>query len=319
VLSYVSQQIAAQLAINLSPYPVSARSSHEALLENWLQREIFPLYERHQQLTQESLQRKIGALREAVETALRIRLERAGTGSVSRKMNIAGIDASLRSAVGRFAEARKICSDITHEVEDFAESGLAIASSYLIDKWLQHDAVSPTAVVRDALVEIATARASFISGALEDLSRELTEALQDTARDLGFKDVHKEEDLTSVLKEMPRLDLGTWEINVEPSFLFKLSKQMTARRIERRLHEQIGAAVSKAFYNFGKMLDAWARRALSELQLRFDTHADGYRAHLERLNGGERASEAEEVSIRRDLGQLTQSQTSTATEMTPPL
>ena len=38
---------------------------------------------------------------------------------------------------------------------------------------------------------------------------------------------------------------------------------------------------------------------LTELQLRFDTHADGYRAHLDRLTAHGRVSEAEEISIRR--------------------
>jgi GTP-binding protein EngB required for normal cell division len=316
-VAYVSEQITAKLKVELSVHPVSVRPTHAVLLEDWLKREILPLYERHQQLTQVSLQRKIGALREAVETALRIRLERAGTRSDSNETDVAGIDARLRSAVGRFAEARKICSDITHEIEDFAERGLAIASSHLVDKWLEGNGVSPTTVVRDTLFEIATARVSLVFGALEDLARDLTETLQDTARDLGFKDVHNEDDLISTLKEIPRLDLGTLEINVEPSFLIKLSKQMAARRIEQRLHEQIGTAVSKAFSGFGRRLDAWVGRILTDLQLRFDIHADGYRAHLDRLTAGGQVSEAEEISIRRDLEQLTRSPTGNAAEMTP--
>jgi len=65
------------------------------------------------------------------------------------------------------------------------------------------------------------------------------------------------------------------------------------------------------------MLDAWTRRMLTELQLRFDTHADGYRAHFDRLTAHGRVSEAEEISIRRDLEQLTRSPTGNAAEMTP--
>jgi hypothetical protein len=317
-LAYVSQQIRAQLGLELYVYPVSVQPTHAVLIEDWLKHEIFSLYAQHQQLMQESLRRKIGSLRGAVETAMRIRLEHAPTRSDSSVIDIAGIDAQLRGAVGYFAEARRICSDITHEIEDFAERGLAIASSHLIDKWLEGNGVSPTLVVHDALVESAMARASFVFGALEGLARELAETLQDTARDLGFKEVHNEGDLISTLNEMPRLDLGTWEINLEPSFLIKLSKQMAARRIEQRLHEQVGAAVSKAFYSFGKMLDDWVRRTLTALQLRFDTYADGYRAHLDRLTARGRISQAEEVSIRRDLDRLAQPQTSGVAKMTPP-
>ena len=309
VLSYMSQQIAAQLGINLSPYPVSVRASHEALLENWLKREIFPLYERHQQLTQESLQRKIGALREAVETALRSRLKRSARKSTSREIHLAEIESRLRNAVGRFAEARRTCSDLTHDVESFAERGLAMVSSHLVEKWLERDAVSPSAVARDLLGKLAAAQAGHILAALEDLARELTDTLRTTADDLGFKDVCEEDDLTVALKELPSLDLGTLEINLTPSFRFKLSRRLEARRVERRLRGQIGAAVSQAFYNFAKILDSWARRVVSELQLRFDMHADRYRAHLIRLGDGKRLSEAEEVLIQHDLDRLIHAQT----------
>ena len=303
-LGYVSQQITSQLGLNLPVYPVSVQPTHAVLLDDWLNREILPLYERHQQLMQESLRRKIGALREAVETALRTRIERSGTESKLSKKDLTAIDDRLRNAVGRFAEARKMSLDMTHEIEDFAGLALETAAAHLIDNWRDGDGVSPTAFVRQTLAQIATSLASRLLGVLEDLASELNETLQTTADDLGFKNVHKEEDLTNALKEMPVVDLGTWEVNVAPGFLLKLSGRMEARRVEQKLREQIGAAASKAFYNFGKMLDAWARRALSELQFRFDTHADQYRAHLDRLNGGERASEAEEISIQRDLDRL---------------
>lgn len=316
-LAYVSQQITAQLGLNLRVCPVSVQPAHAGLLDDWLERDILPLYERHEQLMQESLRRKIGVLRESVETALRTRIERSETESKAGKKDIAGIDERLRNTAGRFAEARRMSLDITHEIQDSAALALATAASHLIDNWRQGDGVSPTEFVRQTLVEVATSLASRVFGVLKDLAGELEETLRETASDLDFKDVDEEEDLTNALKEMPVLDIGTWEVNLAPGFLLKLSGRMEARRIEQSLREQIGAVASKAFYNFGKVLDAWARRALSELQLRFDTHADQYRAHLDRLNGGERASEAEEVSIRRNLDRLTQSQISTATEMTP--
>ena len=220
--------------------------------------------------------------------------------------------------VGRFADARGMSLDITHEIQDFSGLALATAAAHLIDNWRRGDGASPTAFVRQTLVELGTSLASRVLGILKDLAGELDETLRETASDLDFKDVDEEEDLTNVLKEMPVLDLGTWEeVNLAPSFWLKLSDRMEARRIEQSLHKQIGAAVSKAFYNFGKVLDAWARHVLNELQLRFDAHADGYRAHLDRLNGGKRASEAEEISIQRDLDRLTQSQTSATAEMAP--
>ena len=285
-LTYISQKIASELGLHLSVHPVSVQPTHAVLLDDWLRQDILPLYARHRQLMQESLRRKIGVLREAVETALRTRIERSGTESKLSKKDLAGIDDRLRNTVGRFADARRMSLDITHEIQDFAGLALATAAAHLIDNWQQGDGVSPTAFVRQTLVELGTSLASRVFGVLKDLAGELDETLRETASDLDFKDVDEEEDLTNVLKEMPVLDLGTWEVNVAPGFRLKLSGRMEARRVEQSLREQIGAAASKAFYNFGKILDAWARHVLNELQFRFDTHADQYRAHLDRLNGG---------------------------------
>lgn len=315
VLAYVSRQIATQLGINLSPYPVSVRASHEALLEKWFQREIFPLYERHQQLMQESLQRKIGALREAVETALRSRLERSARKPASSEIDLAEIESRLRNAVGRFAEARRTCSDLTHDVESFAERGLAMASPHVVEKWLEGDVVSPTTVVRDLLGKIAAAQASHILSALQDVARELNDTLRTTAGDLGFKDL-PEEDLTNALKEIPVLDLGAWKVDLAPSGRLNLSRRLETRRVERLLRDQLETSVSQAFYNFAKVLDSWARRMLNELQLRFDTYADRYRAHLIRLSDVGRISEAEETTLQRDLDRLAQPYAAPAAQVT---
>jgi GTP-binding protein EngB required for normal cell division len=303
-LAYVSQQITARLGLNLSVCPVSVQPTHLALLDDWLNREILPRSERHQQLAQESLQRKIGALCEGVETALRIRLERSGTESKLSKKDLTAIDDRLRNAVGRFAEARKMSLDITHEIEDFAELALETAAAHFIDNCRDGDGVSPTVLVRQTLAQSATSFASRLFGVLEDLVRELCQTLQTTADDLGFKNVREEEDLTNALREMPVVDLGTWQVNVAPGFLLKLSKHIAAQRIEHKLRDQIGDAVSKAFYNFGKMLDAWARRTLGELQFRFDAYADQCRAHLDWLASGDHTPEAEQTSIERDLNLL---------------
>jgi GTP-binding protein EngB required for normal cell division len=106
-LAYVSQQITAQLGLNLRVCPVSVRPTHFGLLDDWFKQYILPLYERHQELAQESLRRKIGVLREAVQTALRTRLERSETKSNLRQTDIAGIDERLRNAAGCFADARR--------------------------------------------------------------------------------------------------------------------------------------------------------------------------------------------------------------------
>jgi len=321
-LQYVSEQIHSQLGLKLGVHPVSARPTHSALLEAWLNETILPLYDRHQQLVEDSLRRKMGSLREAVETALRIRLDRAGKTAggglnEANRIDSKAVDARLRKALACFTETRDTCREVAHGVRGFGDRALAAAGIRLANNgandWPHAESVA--AIVHDVLVQAAAEQASFVLAALETLARELTQTVKATAQDLGFDEIHKEEDLLSALKEMPKLDLGTLRLVLRPPWLLKLSKSRASRQVERRLREQIGHTASEAFSSFGSLLDAWARRALNDLQLRFDSHADGYRAHLHRLTASDGGSVADDVRIRRDLDSLVQADT--AAEMAP--
>ena len=303
-LAYTQEQIRFRLGITLPVHPVSVHATQAVLLADWLKEHMLPLYERHQQLMHESARRKIGSLREAVETALRLRLERAESTPGAVKGDASEIDRLLRRAVGRFAETREVCMNITQRMRSYGERPLTAAASAVVERWRRGDQAPARVIVEDALTQAAAQQASFVFAALEDLARELVKALQAAAHALHFKDVPREEELTSVLKEMPRLDLGTFVVDMQPGFLLKLSKRMAARRIEQRLQEQVGGAVSEAFSTCGSMLDAWARRSLNESQRRFDAHADTYRAHLDRLYKGQGVSGTEEARIRSDLALL---------------
>jgi GTP-binding protein EngB required for normal cell division len=320
-LQYVAEQIHSQLGLRLGVHPVSARPTHSALLEHWLSETILPLYERHQQLMEDSLRRKIGALREAVETALRIRLDHAGktaVGSTPGKMADSNVvDARLRKAMGRFTEARDTCWEAAHGIRGFADRALAAAAIPIANSEADHwpRAESVAAIVQDVLVQAAAEQARVVFKALEALAQELAQTLKATAQDLSFDDVPNEEDLLSALQEMPKLDLGTLKLVLRPPLLLSWSKRWALRRIERSLREQIGNAVSEAFSSFGSLLDAWARRILSDLQLRFDSHADVYRAHLDRLTVSGGSSETDEAGIRLDLDSLASADA--AAEMAP--
>jgi GTP-binding protein EngB required for normal cell division len=310
-LAYISEQMRSQLALAISIHPVSIRASHSSLLETWLREAILPLYESHQQLAQESLARKIGSLREGVVTALKLRLDRAseaGDAAVDRgSIDLSEVEAGLRKAVGRIAEVRQLTFETTHAIRGQGDQGLAEAANSLTDAWLRgagDTSALANTLVSDVLVRFAAEQASAVSAALKDLARELAQTLQATSEALGFAQVHPAEDLFSAIKEMPRLDPGELRLNTRPGVLLKINRGLSVRHTGNVLRRQIGARVSEAFSNLGSMLDAWARHTLSELHLRFETHADAYRAHLNRMSRGGRVSSAEQAALVRDLASL---------------
>jgi GTP-binding protein EngB required for normal cell division len=97
-LKYVARHIRSDLGLELSVHGVSIRAGYDQLLERWVASEILPLYDRHAELARESVARKIGALRLALEAALEPHLIDAGT--------LRGLETELRVAAGAIAGAR---------------------------------------------------------------------------------------------------------------------------------------------------------------------------------------------------------------------
>jgi GTP-binding protein EngB required for normal cell division len=302
---YISEQISAQLGLTLPVHPVSIEATHSNLLDAWLTQVILPLYDQHQQLMQASLSRKIGSLREAVATALKLRLDRTPV-----SVDIAAEESSLRRAVGRIAETRALCFEVTHAVRGYGEQALVEAATRLTDRGLS------STLVREALEQGSAEKAGELFRALKELARQLAETLQSTAAALHFAESPQEQELVSAIQEMPKLDLGPLDMDVKPGLLLKVSRNLAIRQVEKALRRQIGERVSEAFASFGSVLDAWARRTLGELQFRFEAQADAYRAHLNRMTAGGQVSKSEESAIARDLALLTESARDAAAEMT---
>jgi GTP-binding protein EngB required for normal cell division len=305
---YIAGHIHSQLGLNLPVHPVSVKPEHAALLERWLEEEILPLYGRHHELAQESVRRKIGTLRESVETALKVRLERSDMAAGGENSSLRDVDAQLRNAAGRFEAAREICWNITDGIRNFGDAGLPAAASQILERWRQNDHAGADvgSMVADTLAQAAAEKARLAFGTLDALAQELAQALQTAAKALDLQDVPSEGELGSALKEMPRMDLGTLRLDLRPNIWINVWQGQAKRRIESRLRAQIGHAVTEAFSSYGRMLEAWTRRMLAELQRRFDAHADGYRAHLDRITALGGATPLEKETIQRDLDILAQ-------------
>jgi hypothetical protein len=303
---YISDQISSQLGLKLSVHPVSTKGEHASLLDEWFAHEIQPLCERHQELAQQSLRRKIGALREAVEAALRVRLELSEKGPKGEKKHLEVAETQLRKATGKFEEVNSFCLRASDEIRNLGWIALSRSAVDVAGQWFNKGAKETDArdIVMRNLTETVAEGANQIFNRIQGLAQDLSRALASAAGALQVKDMPQDEDLTSVVKEMPRLDPGPIGVVLERGFLAILGKAFARRQIAKKLQEQIGAAVDEAFQRYGRMLESWSRRTLAELHRQFDAHADGYRAQLERLGGTGKAAPEETGAIRRDLEML---------------
>ncbi len=305
---YIASHISSQLGLKVPVFPVSTKAEHSFLLDRWFEGEIQPLCERYQEMAQRSLRRKTGGLRDAVEAALKVRLETIQKGPKREKDLLKTAETHLRKAVGQFEEVNTWSLRAGDEIRTLGWIGLSRAAGEIAEAWSNGTAKTgePQETVCRCLAGIATETATQIFRRMNELARDLSYALTAAAGALEVKDAPREEDLISVVKEMPRLDSGGLEVTLQRDFLAFLGKAFMSRRIEQKLRRQIGASVDKAFERYGRMMQSWTQRTLAELHRQFDAHADSYRALIERLTGSPKVGPEDTDSIRRDIATLTQ-------------
>jgi GTP-binding protein EngB required for normal cell division len=299
VKQYMIDNIRSQLGLTLPVHAVSVKAEHAQPLERWFEEEIAPLYDRHADLARESLSRKIGVLRSRVEAALLSKLKHSEGKAEGSHSELETVGTALRIAAGRFAEVRSESFKISDEMREFGPAAMGRAAEVIIDS-----AGNPEAIVPAILEQAAAEQAAPAASMARDLAQGLTDTLIGTAAALGMDGPDKNE-LTTVLTDMPRLDLGSLSIDVRiNNLVLRMSRGWAQRRLQQELWEQAGPDVGAAFSNHGKLLEAWIRRTFGELEARFDSYADAYRAQMDRLANYRPGTVEDETVIRRDLAAL---------------
>jgi GTP-binding protein EngB required for normal cell division len=294
-LEYTAGQLRAQLGVEIGVHPVSTAASHAHLLEQWFSGEIAPLYEQHQQLAQESSRRKTGALREALEAALRARLNGSGTGPPLAEAELLTLERDLREAAGRLEEARVFCLRASDGIRGLMPQALSEAADALLEVWSSAAATNAIAKTASSATEVYTH--------LQELARALATALQRTAKALGSNDAPPQEELLHAVHEMPRFDLPPMNQDFDRPWI-RFPRTLARKRIHRMLRRVLEEPLSQAFTTHGRLVENWARRTLAELQLRFDSAADGYRAQVARLMSRGALPTQERQAILDDLARL---------------
>lgn len=301
VKQYIGDQIRSHLGLELQIHAISVRPDFTELLESWFTNELAPLYQRHRELAKDSLRRKIGALRESVAGTLRARLGGAAhpnSVSMLRASEIAEAEGQLRRVTGRFEEAREKWFRDTLELREYGSKALGEAANRIVDAWRAQE--SPAPVTWETLEAITTTtaaeKASGIRLLFEDLARDLSDAISRVSDLLGDDGLAAAEELAGVVKEMPRIDIGSGDLDLRRPWVARMGVGPAQRRVASLLRAQVGAQIDASFANFGSMLDAWSKRMSRELQTRFNSHADALRARLARLS---ESNSVEDVSAIR--------------------
>jgi len=294
-LAYTARQLRTHLGVEIGVHPVSTAASHAHLLEQWFSREIAPLYEKHRQLAQESGRRKTAALRDAVVAALKAKLNGSGTAQALKGEELVALERDLRESAASLEQARVFCLGASDEIRGLAPQALNQAADALLEMW-------SSAAVTNAIAKTASV-ATQVYAHLQELARKLAAALHRAAKTLGSNDAPPERDLLDAVREMPRFDPPPVSANFDRPWI-RYPRALARKRIHAKLRLLLEEPLSQAFTTHGRLVESWARGALAELQLRFDSSADAYRAQVARLLSRGSLAPLEQQAILDDLARL---------------
>jgi len=304
VIGYVKDHIKEELNLDLAARAVSVIAGSKDLVAQWFEEDIAPLYSQRQELKLRSIRRKLGALRQSVEMALRTRLRRKDQISPKKVEQLRVVEAELRQANGRLEEMKKTARGVANDLEYSSTRTLRFAAATVVESWSKQAAGDEAVpgIVRNAVTWTVQEQTESLRRRMDAMAHKLDETLRATAKVLEVEDVPGEQEFAGVVREMPAFDPGELNIHLTRPFLFSLIGGNLSRSIvTKRLAGMIGGQLAKSLSAYHALLYDWSERTLAQIQRRFDAYANGYRAQVERLVGDHVSPAEQESTIRRDL------------------
>jgi GTP-binding protein EngB required for normal cell division len=307
IVAYVKEHIASECRLDLPVHPVSVVASCRAMLDDWFEHQITPLYARSQELRATSIRRKIGALQDSVTAALQARLNRGQQTSTDADEGARAAEQTLRKATGIIAEMRSVSARYAEEATNAVSKAVAGAAKRLVEAWSQPsaEAVVPEELARQSLIGFVQGQAAKLQKEITALSIQLSSDLRQCAEDLGISDAPAEDEFQSVVRGSPVFEAPIFGMQLSRPSLARLfgrnaAEQSAAKQISRQLPQSFYAAVEAHW----KLVKAWSTSVIGQLSKRFESYAENYRAQAEVVLGRHEVTKEQLDGIAESLASM---------------
>jgi GTP-binding protein EngB required for normal cell division len=108
VIGYIREQLQHELGLEIDVHPVSSRLEYSMMLDHFFERELLPRFNQARGLRNNSIARKIGALRESVTAALSTTLDQERRRGHDLPSDVGDLEEKLRRVTGEVGEQRTI-------------------------------------------------------------------------------------------------------------------------------------------------------------------------------------------------------------------
>ena len=303
MVSYIKEHLKAELGLDLQVRPVSALLEHVSLLDSWFTDDITPLFEKRMELKARSVQRKVGALRHSVVSSLKLAMRRSSSES-QIVSNTTEIESQLRQATAALETLESQLMRAAEGLGDVSKDLLEHAAKQLVNTWETKAAKSPSEVVALSIQTQVNELIQVMQAKVFSTEEQVVAILRKSANLLGLDDAPDQTEFTALSREMPSFDLGPLELHVKRPITLLASETLAIHQMASRLRHELEPRLQAVLRTYAVLLRDWLNRLMKQIKHTFQSHADAYRAQLEREQGDQQLSPVELQEIRRNLAML---------------
>jgi hypothetical protein len=126
--------------------------------------------------------------------------------------------------------------------------------------------------------------------------------LQEVAEELGSREAPSQEEVTAILRDVPRFELAVLPNATSAGRWKWLGDRAVRAVIAKSLRRDIGSVLHDELHLYGHALRQWSDQAIRKIETVVNSYADAYRAQIHRIGGlSEGAKDLAQVKSDLDL------------------
>lgn len=311
---YIQEQVQKELGLELPVHPVSTVGADEALLTQWFDREIAPLFARHRTLVQASLKRKTTHLCESVRAVLQTMAARArgSPAEAHGTVDLAKARQLLDRADVTIRRTRERCRDWTTDESSLLEIFFQDAAQAIIaSRDGQH--ARPKPPVLTVMQELVLQRGQMALQVVTELQKVLGSTLNTLQSTMPLAEIDASAVTKLAFRGMPSLDHLPEDIDreVRSPWFASLMPSLAVWTTRRTLQHEFGKLIQEQVELADRQILAWMKSCLDQLIGTYEEQAEIVLQQVRRLGDGQKPSDlpaTDADQIAADLRELEQQQ-----------
>jgi len=285
-ISYIREHIKRDLGLDVDVHAVSALNQYSVMLDHFYERELLPRFEQARSLKEASVARKIGALREAVTSAIEVSLDRDKRTDSSPSIDASDLEATLRVLTGEVGEQGTALYRTFREMGETPNAVVDLVAEQAVLRARNGTANHiPSLELAELVHDVVWKLVQQPIERLRSIGIHAISDLQRTAQELGKTDAPSREDFEVLLRDMPRFELAALPSEINVGHWKFLGEAIVRSRIKTSLRDSIAPLLKDELHLYGMALAQWSEQIVRRLEALINSYADGYRAQIHRISG----------------------------------